>query len=94
MEAIAKKDILSDLQMKHGLSREEADRALDGVMEVIKGQLLEGNQIVIKDFACMKIVEKKAQPLPTNSQRRKPPSKQNPTPVPLLVNRQSWKRGR
>jgi serine/threonine-protein kinase RsbW len=60
MEAIAKKDILSDLQMKHGLSREEADRALDGVMEVIKGQLLEGNQIVIKDFACMKIVEKKA----------------------------------
>ena len=57
----AKKDpIAAGLEAKHGYTGPEAERAVASVFDVIKDELLRGNQVLIKDFASMKIVEKKA----------------------------------
>lgn len=59
--ATAKKDlVVSGLEEKHGFSTEEAEKAIAAVFDVIKEELLKGNQVVVKDFASMKIVERKA----------------------------------
>lgn len=62
MEATTtKKDpVAACLEEKHGYSAEDAEKAIGAVFEAIKEELLRGNQVVIKDFASMKIVEKKA----------------------------------
>lgn len=61
MEAIAKKDVVSEIAEKSGLDVAKSGEVLDLVINSLKGQLLRGNQVILKDFAAMKIVEKKAQ---------------------------------
>lgn len=60
MDAIAKKDLISQVSAKTELGDERAGEVLDAVIEAVKEQLLVGNQVILKDFAAMKIVEKKA----------------------------------
>ncbi|HVY62479.1 MAG TPA: HU family DNA-binding protein, partial [Planctomycetota bacterium] len=45
---------------RHGFKPAEASRALEAVGAVIRDELLRGGQVVLKDLAAMKIVEKKA----------------------------------
>lgn len=61
MEAIAKKDLVEELNAKLGVPIPQGDRLVDALVESIKQKLLDGNQVVLKDFAAIKIVEKKAQ---------------------------------
>ena len=57
----AKKDlVVAGLEEKHGYSTEDAEKAVHAVFESIKDELLKGNQVVVKEFASMKIVERKA----------------------------------
>ncbi len=56
----AKKDLAAELEERYGFSAEEAERIVGAVFETIKSQLLRGHQVVVKEFAAMKIVEKKA----------------------------------
>ncbi len=59
--ATTKKDLIAaGLEERHGYTPEEAERAVAAVFDVIKEELLKGNLVVVKDFASMKIVEKKA----------------------------------
>ncbi len=60
VETVTKKDIISDLEDRFGYTAEEAERAASAVFDILKTELLKGNQVVVKDFASMKIVEKKA----------------------------------
>ena len=52
--------IAGGLTERYGFSSEEAERAVDAVFSVIRDELLRGSLVVVKDFASMKIVEKKA----------------------------------
>lgn len=61
MEATAaKKDVLIAALEEKGWSQQHAEKTLATVFDVIKAELLKGSQVVVKDFASMKIVEKKA----------------------------------
>lgn len=61
MEAIAKKDLVEELNAKIGVPVDKCDRLIDALVDTIKDKLLRGNQVVLKDFAAIKIVEKRAQ---------------------------------
>ena len=61
MEAIAKRDLVQHLNQKLGVPVQQGDRLVDSLVEAIKAHLLRGDQVVLKDFAAIKIVEKKAQ---------------------------------
>lgn len=61
MEAIAKRDLVQHLNTKLGVPVQQGDRLVDSLVEAIKAHLLRGDQVVLKDFAAIKIVEKKAQ---------------------------------
>ena len=61
MEAVAKKDLVETLNSKLGVPLGQGDRLLDALVDTIKDELLKGKQVVLKDFAAIKIVEKKAQ---------------------------------
>ena len=61
MEAIAKKDLVEGLHQKLGVPRNQGDRLVESLIDQIKDQLLRGNQVILKDFAAIKVVEKKAQ---------------------------------
>ena len=61
LEAVAKKDLVATLNSKLGVPLGQGDRLLDALMDSIKEELLKGKQVVLKDFAAIKIVEKKAQ---------------------------------
>jgi anti-sigma regulatory factor (Ser/Thr protein kinase)/nucleoid DNA-binding protein len=58
--ATAKKDILIAGLEEKGWSAAHAEKTLATVFDVIKAELLKGAQVVVKEFASMKIVEKKA----------------------------------
>lgn len=60
MEAVAKKDLVADVSKKAGVPPQACDKLVDALVESIKTNLLRGNQVVLKDFAAIKIVEKKA----------------------------------
>jgi DNA-binding protein HU-beta len=60
MEAVAKKDLVNELSGKTGVASGQAEKVVDGLIESIKANLLRGSQVVLKDFAAIKIVEKKA----------------------------------
>ena len=60
MEALAKKDLAGELEAKCQIQAPVAEKAVDTLVEYIKAQLLRGNQVALKDFATLKIVEKKA----------------------------------
>ncbi|MDF1666558.1 MAG: HU family DNA-binding protein, partial [Planctomycetota bacterium] len=60
MEAIARSELISELEERSKLSSEQAKEVLEVVIDTVKQELLKGNQVVLKDFAAMKIVEKKA----------------------------------
>ncbi len=59
-EALAKKEIADELETKCELSADKAETVVDTVVEYVKAQLLRGNTVTLKDFANLKIVEKKA----------------------------------
>ena len=40
---------------------QQGDRLVDALVEAIKDKLLKGHQVVLKDFAAIKVTEKKAQ---------------------------------
>lgn len=61
MEAVAKKDLVQTLNSKLGVPLGQGDRLVDALVEAVKDELLRGKQVVLKDFAAIKIVEKKAQ---------------------------------
>ena len=61
MEAIAKKELVEELKSKLGVPLQQGDRLVDALVESIKDKLLKGHQVVLKDFAAIKVVEKKAQ---------------------------------
>lgn len=61
MEAISKKDLVESLHEKLGVPVQQGGRLVDSLVDVIKKHLLSGDQVVLKDFAAIKIVEKKAQ---------------------------------
>ena len=61
MEAVVKKDLVERLNAKLGVPLGQGDRLVDALVETIKEELLRGKQVVLKDFAAFKIVEKKAQ---------------------------------
>ena len=60
MEAVAKKELVTELASKTGVPSGQAEKVVDGLIESIKANLLKGSQVVLKDFAAIKIVEKKA----------------------------------
>ncbi len=60
MEAGAKKGLVGDITKKAGIPAGQAEKVVDGLIESIKLNLLKGNQVVLKDFAAIKIIEKKA----------------------------------
>jgi anti-sigma regulatory factor (Ser/Thr protein kinase)/nucleoid DNA-binding protein/CheY-like chemotaxis protein len=61
LEAVAKKDLVQTLNTKLGVPLGQGNRLFDALVEAIKEELLRGSQVVLKDFAAIKIVEKKAQ---------------------------------
>lgn len=61
MEAISKKDLVKELNSGLGVPLAQGDRLVDSLLGSIKEHLLAGDQVVLKDFAAVKIVEKKAQ---------------------------------
>lgn len=61
MEAVVKKDLVEQLNSKLGVPLRQGDRLVDTLVEAIKDELLGGKQVVLKDFAAIKITEKKAQ---------------------------------
>ena len=61
MEAIAKKELVEELKSKLGVPIQQGDRLVDALVESIKDKLLKGHQVVLKDFAAIKVTEKKAQ---------------------------------
>lgn len=61
MEAVAKKDLVEALNSKLGVPLGQGNRLVDALVESIKEELLRGNQVVLADFAAIKITEKKAQ---------------------------------
>lgn len=61
MEAIAKKELVEELKSKLGVPLQQGDRLVDALVESIKDKLLKGHQVVLKDFAAIKVTEKKAQ---------------------------------
>jgi anti-sigma regulatory factor (Ser/Thr protein kinase)/nucleoid DNA-binding protein len=60
MEAVAKKDLVNETSGKAGLPAPQAEKVVDALIDSIKSNLLKGHQVVLKDFAAIKIVEKKA----------------------------------
>src|SRR5581483_5664532 len=60
MEAVAKKDLVNETSGKAGLPAAQAEKVVDALIDSIKANLLKGHQVVLKDFAAIKIVEKKA----------------------------------
>lgn len=61
MEAVAKKDLVQALNSKLGVPLGQGNRLLDALVDSIKDELLKGNQVVLPEFAAIKITEKKAQ---------------------------------
>ena len=61
MEAVAKKDLVQALNTKLGVPLGQGNRLLDALVDSIKDELLKGNQVVLPEFAAIKITEKKAQ---------------------------------
>jgi anti-sigma regulatory factor (Ser/Thr protein kinase)/nucleoid DNA-binding protein len=61
VEAIAKKELVEELKSKLGVPLQQGDRLVDALVEAIKDKLLKGHQVVLKDFAAIKVTEKKAQ---------------------------------
>jgi len=61
VDTVAKKDIVAELNTKTGLPVPQGEKLVDAIIGVIKEQLLTGRQVLLSDFAAMKIVEKKAQ---------------------------------
>jgi DNA-binding protein HU-beta len=61
VEAIAKKELVEELKAKLGVPLAQGDRLVDTLVDSIKDKLLKGHQVVLKDFAAIKVVEKKAQ---------------------------------
>ncbi|MBL4847256.1 MAG: ATP-binding protein [Planctomycetes bacterium] len=61
MEAVAKKDLVQALNSKLGVPIAQGSRLLDALIDAIKEELLKGNQVVLPEFAAIKITEKKAQ---------------------------------
>jgi nucleoid DNA-binding protein/anti-sigma regulatory factor (Ser/Thr protein kinase) len=60
MEAIAKTDLVTQIESVSSLPAEQAEKVLEAIIDTVKEELLKGNQVILKDFAAMKIVEKKA----------------------------------
>jgi serine/threonine-protein kinase RsbW len=61
LEAVAKKDLVQALNSKLGVPLGQGNRLLDALVDSIKDELLKGNQVVLPEFAAIKITEKKAQ---------------------------------
>lgn len=61
MEAVAKKDLVQALNSKLGVPLGQGNRLLEALVDSIKEELLKGNQVVLPEFAAIKITEKKAQ---------------------------------
>lgn len=61
MEAVAKKDLVQSLNTKLGVPVGQGGRLVDALVDSLKDALLKGNQVVIPDFAAIKITEKRAQ---------------------------------
>ncbi|RMG17668.1 MAG: hypothetical protein D6731_03645 [Planctomycetota bacterium] len=61
MEAVSKKDLVAALNTKLGVPLGQGDRLIEALVETMKEELLKGKQVVLKDFAAIKVVEKKAQ---------------------------------
>ncbi len=56
-----KADLVAEaLVEKHGFASDDAEKAVEAVFDVIRDELLKGGQVVVKDFASMKIVERKS----------------------------------
>jgi anti-sigma regulatory factor (Ser/Thr protein kinase)/nucleoid DNA-binding protein len=60
LEAVAQKELVATLNSKLGVPLGQGGRLVDTLIESIKSELLGGKQVVLKDFAAIKIVEKKA----------------------------------
>ncbi len=60
MEVVSKKALLDELEARTSLSRQVSDQALDHLFDFIRREILHGKQIVIPNFASIKIVERKA----------------------------------
>ena len=60
MDAIARQDLVSQIEGASELTADSAKAVLEVVIDTVKKELLKGNQVILKDFAAMKIVEKKA----------------------------------
>ena len=61
MSASGGDPIAAGLVARHGFTPLEAKRAAASVFDVLKAELLAGNNVVVKDFAAVKLVEKKAE---------------------------------
>lgn len=61
MEAVVKKDLVAHLKATLGVPPKQAGRLIDALFGGIQDELLRGKQVVIQDFAAIKVVEKKAQ---------------------------------
>ena len=61
MDALAMSDLADELTDKCQLPTDVAGKAIDALLDYMKAELLRGNQVVLKDLATLKIVEKKAQ---------------------------------
>jgi len=61
MEAIVTKDLIAHLEQTLGVPPKQGRRLLEALFAGIKDELLRGKQVVLQDFAAIKVIEKKAQ---------------------------------
>ena len=53
---MTKQEIISKLSARTGYSKVESGKVLDAVLDIIKGELLQGNDIMLPDIGKLKIV--------------------------------------
>lgn len=58
---VRSRDLAAELARALGRDEAEARRILDRVIDVIRDHLVRGEQVLLKDFATIKVVEEKAQ---------------------------------
>ena len=58
--ALTKNEMLQQVQDKTGLTKKESMAGLDGLFEIIKGELSHGKPVMISGFGKWTVVKKKA----------------------------------
>lgn len=65
MRKMSKKDLIDDIAQAEGVSKADAERALNGVVNALSQALIKGDKVTITDFGTFSVADRAARTVPS-----------------------------